>query len=323
MDLNTTLVLLLGTAAVSCGATPLFIRFVRSRGWGQEIRPEGPADHQVKAGTPTMGGAVFVLVAFIGSWLAAPPTGALAVLWFVVLGGFGIGLLDDLTGLLKRQNLGLKARQKLVLQGLLGVVPSLYLLFGRGQSRIDLPFGFSLEGAFWVLAVGTLVVMATTNAVNLADGMDGLATGAALPTIGFFVWLAYLQGEVAVYATGVAFVGALLGFLWHNCYPAKIFMGDTGSMALGGVVAASALLLGRPVLLVLVGGIFVLEAVSVIVQVSYFKATKGKRIFRMSPLHHHFALGGMHETQVVQRFWLVSTLCALLGAAAIAGGCPW
>lgn len=302
---------------------PVFIRWVRSRGWGQKIREEGPADHQVKAGTPTMGGAVFVLASFLATWLVCPPSPALAVIWFVILGGFAIGLLDDLTSLMKKQNLGLKARQKLVLQGALGLVPAIYLVWGQGVEKISLPGGCELVGAAWVLMTGVLTVVATTNAVNLADGMDGLASGAAIPTLLFFAAVAFYQGQLPVALTALSLIGGLLGFLWFNCYPAKVFMGDTGSLALGGALAAMALLLGRPIMLVLVGGLFVSEVTSVIMQVSYFKATGGKRIFKMSPLHHHFALSGMHEVQVVIRFWLVSTFLAIAGAYFVAMGANW
>ena len=312
-----------GTLVATLLSMPLFIRWVKSRGWGQKIREEGPADHQVKAGTPTMGGAVFVLASFVGTWLVCPPSPALAVIWFVILGGFAIGLLDDLTGLMKSQNLGLKARQKLVLQGALGLVPAAYLVWGQGVESISLPCGYELTGAAWVLATGVLTVVATTNAVNLADGMDGLASGAAMPTLMFFAGVAIYQGHLPVALTALALMGGLLGFLWFNCYPAKVFMGDTGSLALGGALAVMALMLGRPIMLVLVGGLFVSEVTSVIMQVSYFKATGGKRIFKMSPLHHHFALSGMHEVQVVIRFWLVSTFLAIAGAYFVAMGATW
>lgn len=304
-------------------AIPGFIRWVQSRGWGQQIRPEGPADHQVKAGTPTMGGAVFVLASFVATWVFAEPNLELSVLWLVILGGFAIGLLDDLTGLMKGRNLGLKARQKLVLQGLLGLAPAAYLVWGRGVDSVPLPGGIELVGAWWVLAIGTLAVVATTNAVNLADGMDGLASGAALPVLAFFAVAGVCQDQLSVTISALAIGGALLGFLWFNCFPAKIFMGDTGSLALGGGVAAMALLLGRPIMLVLIGGLFVAEALSVIIQVSYFKATGGKRVFKMSPLHHHFALSGMHEVQVVIRFWLVSTFFCLTGLYFFLQGCTW
>jgi len=304
-------------------ALPLFIRWVASRGWGQEIRPEGPADHQVKAGTPTMGGAVFVVGALLATLVAAPYSLPLAVLWLVILGGCGIGLLDDLTSLTKKQNLGLKARQKLALQSALGLLPAAYLVLVEGVSSVNLPFGYTLQGSVWVFLVGVLVVVSTTNAVNLADGMDGLASGAALPPLAFFALLAACQGETALLVTALAFMGGLIGFLWSNCYPAKVFMGDTGSLALGGLLAGMALLLGRPVMLILVGGLFVAEALSVIIQVSYFKATKGKRVFKMSPLHHHFALSGMHEVQVVIRFWLVSLFLTLAGFYCVTQGCAW
>ena len=304
-------------------AMPHFIRWVASRGWGQEIRPEGPADHQVKAGTPTMGGSVFVVTSFLASWLVAKPSLELAVLWFVILGGFAIGLLDDLTALMKKQNLGLKARQKLVLQGALGLFPAAYVVWGKGMDTIQLPGGYQIQGWPWVLLVGVMVVVATTNAVNLADGMDGLASGAAIPTLAFFALVATCGGQSSVTVTALAFIGGLLGFLWYNGYPAKVFMGDTGSLALGGALAGMALLVGRPVMLILVGGLFVAEALSVIMQVAYFKATKGKRIFKMSPLHHHFALSGMHEVKVVTRFWLTSLILTLTGLFFWSKGCQW
>lgn len=304
-------------------AMPHFIRWVANRGWGQEIRPEGPADHQVKAGTPTMGGSVFVLASFFATWLVAKPSAELAVLWFVILGGFAIGLLDDLTALMKKQNLGLKARQKLALQGGLGLFPAAYVVWGKGVDAVILPGGYQLQGWYWVLMVGVLVVVATTNAVNLADGMDGLASGAAIPTFAFFAVVAACSGQPAVTCTALAFIGGLFGFLWYNGYPARVFMGDTGSLALGGALAGMALLTGRPVMLILVGGLFVAEAMSVIMQVSYFKATKGKRIFKMSPLHHHFALSGMHEVKVVVRFWLTSLILALIGFYFWSQGCQW
>jgi phospho-N-acetylmuramoyl-pentapeptide-transferase len=314
-------------AILSLGLTlasmPFFIKWVAGRGWGQEIRPEGPADHQVKAGTPTMGGSVFVLVAFLVTWLVASPSMELAILWLVILGGFAIGLVDDLTSLMKKQNLGLKARQKLALQGLLGLFPAAYLVWGKGISSIALPCGYELKGWLWVFAVGIMVVVATTNSVNLADGMDGLASGAAIPTFAFFALVGWWQGQMGVALSALAFIGGLIGFLWFNSYPAKIFMGDTGSLALGGALAGMALLTGRPVMLIVVGGLFVAESTSVIMQVTYFKLTKGKRIFKMSPLHHHFALSGMHEVQVVVRFWLTSLFLALAGLYLWSQGCQW
>lgn len=314
---------LVTSMSVTLLAMPLFIKFVRSRGWGQKIREEGPKDHQSKAGTPTMGGAVFVLASFLATWLMAAPSMELSMIWLVILGGFGIGVLDDLTSLMKGRNLGLKARQKLVLQGALGLAPAAYLVWGRGIDRITLPWGYSIQSSLFVLAIGVLVVVATTNSVNLADGMDGLAAGASIPTLLFFAGLGALQGQPAVTVTSLAIVGGLLGFLWYNCFPARVFMGDTGSLALGGAMAAMALVLGRPVMLILVAGLFVMESVSVIMQVTYFKSTGGKRIFKMSPIHHHFALSGYHEVQVVTRFWLVSTAFALAGIYIVSQGGAW
>lgn len=314
---------LLIALGLTLGLMPLFISFVRSRGWGQKIREEGPKDHQSKAGTPTMGGGVFIPAAGLACWASLAWTTELVMLWLVILGGFAIGLLDDLTSLLKGRNLGLNARQKLLLQGALGLAPAAYLVWGRGIDHILLPGGWLLESRWLVLAVGVLVVVATTNSVNLADGMDGLAAGASIPTLLFFAWLGFCQGQLAVTGTALALVGGLLGFLWYNCFPARVFMGDTGSLAVGGAMAAMALVLGRPVLLVLVAGLFVAESLSVILQVSYFKATGGKRIFKMSPIHHHFALSGMHEVQVVIRFWLLSLGCALAGLYFVLQGARW
>jgi phospho-N-acetylmuramoyl-pentapeptide-transferase len=314
---------LIGSLGMTLLAMPMFIKFVRSQGWGQKIREEGPKDHQSKAGTPTMGGAVFVLASFAATWLTATPSMELSMLWLVILGGFAIGVLDDLTSLLKGRNLGLKARQKLVLQGALGLAPAAYLVWGRGIDHISLPGGHAIHSSLLVLLTGVLVVVATTNSVNLADGMDGLAAGASIPTLLFFATLGALQGQPAVTATALAMVGGLLGFLWYNCFPARVFMGDTGSLALGGALAAMALVLGRPVMLILVAGLFVMESLSVILQVSYFKSTGGKRIFKMSPIHHHFALSGYHEVQVVVRFWLVSTMFALAGVYLVSQGSLW
>lgn len=305
------------------GLTPIFIRAVRRKGWGQKIREEGPADHQVKAGTPTMGGAVFVLAACVSSLAFASPNLELLVLWVAILGGFAIGLLDDLTSILKGRNLGLKARQKLVLQGILGLFPAAYLVWGRGVDELPMPIGMTLSGSLVVLGVGVLVVISTTNAVNLSDGMDGLASGAAIPVLLFFAGLGFFQQQAAVTVTALSLVGGLLGFLWFNGYPARIFMGDTGSLALGAALAGMALVLGRPLMLLVVGGLFVAEAGSVILQVATFKLTGGKRLFRMSPIHHHFALSGMPEVQVVIRFWLISTFCSLAGLYAVYEGAAW
>jgi phospho-N-acetylmuramoyl-pentapeptide-transferase len=224
---------------------------------------------------------------------------------------------------MKGRNLGLTARQKLVLQGALGLAPAAYLVWGRGIDSITLPGGYAIHSSALVLLVGVMVVVATTNSVNLADGMDGLASGAAIPTLLFFAGVGAMQNQPAVTITALAIIGGLLGFLWYNCFPARVFMGDTGSLALGGALAAMALVLGRPIMLVLVAGLFVAESLSVIMQVTYFKSTGGKRIFKMSPIHHHFALSGYHEVQVVIRFWLVSTFCALAGVYFVAQGGLW
>ena len=293
-------------------AMPIFLAWMRRRGWGQEIREEGPKDHQVKAGTPTMGGGVFIPAAALASLALTGFNWDILVFWAVVIGCFLMGLVDDMTAVVRKRNLGLKARHKLAIQGLLGLGLGGYFLLVSERPGFTVPgLGFVSHWAF-VLLLSTLVLTACTNAVNLTDGLDGLASGTMVSALMAYALIAGSQGRPELTVASLALVGACLGFMWFNCYPARIFMGDTGSMGLGGALAALALWTDTPFLLFILGGVFVAEALSVMMQVAYFKATKGKRIFRMSPLHHHFALGGMHEVQVTIRFWLTGALLAVL-----------
>jgi phospho-N-acetylmuramoyl-pentapeptide-transferase len=314
---------------------PWFIRRLRSLSVGQNIRDVGPQAHQVKAGTPTMGG-ILILFACLGATLL---WGNLAntYVWIVVLvtAAFGaIGFADDYIKVRKRRSLGLTARAKMGLQilaaGLMGV--ALFVLPGF-NSHLTFPFLKRLVldlGIFYIPFV-VIVLVGASNAVNLTDGLDGLAIGTtsvAAATYAVFTYVSgnrvisgYLQishvpgvGEVAVFCG--ALVGAGLGFLWYNAHPAEVFMGDVGSLALGAGIGSVAVLAKQEILLALVGGVFVLEALSVIIQVASFKL-RGKRVFRMSPLHHHFELSGWAEPKVIVRFWILSILFALLSLSTL------
>ncbi len=297
---------------LTVAAMPMFLAWMRRRGWGQQIRPEGPQDHHSKAGTPTMGGGVLIPAAAVASLAMGVYSWDLAAFWLITLGCFFLGLLDDLTAVNRKRNLGLKARHKLAIQGSLGLAAAAYLVYS-GHPGFWVPGLGMLEGPLWVAALTLLVLAGTTNAVNLTDGLDGLAAGTVTSALLAYTVVCLHQDKLELAVASVTLAGACLGFLWFNCYPARLFMGDTGSLGLGGGLAMLALLTGTPFLLVVIGGVFVAEAVSVILQVTYFKATGGKRIFRMSPLHHHFSLGGLHEVQVTTRFWLVGALLSLAG----------
>ena len=292
--------------------TPLLIRRFSAEGLGQEIREDGPRSHLRKRGTPTMGGIMIVLAIALGCLpflKKAPET--LPVLLFTLAFGF-IGFLDDFLKIKRKQSEGLKSWQKFVLQLLATGVLAWRLLASGAYSEILVPFTGNTEtglmlplGALFVPFV-FLVVLGTDNGVNFTDGLDGLCSSVTVVVALFFAALA------CRFSPGAAPVsGALLGFLLFNCYPAKVFMGDTGSLALGGYAAAIALVLRAPLFLMVVGFIYMAEVISVILQVGYFKATKGKRLFRMAPIHHHFELGGWSETRVVTVFTIVTVILSL------------
>lgn len=296
---------------------PLIRRLEKLR-VGQVIRQDGPESHMGKAGTPTMGGLLILLAASAGALAVGDDIKAMGPLFLATLGYGIIGLLDDVSSLAAGRSLGLKARQKLILQVGIGLAVA-WFAWQRVGSGLHVPF---MDGVWHVplwlyalIAVGTLV--GTSNAVNLADGLDGLVTGSAAVAAFTMAYMAQRLGyvDVAIFAGAVG--GACLGFAWFNAHPAQVFMGDTGSLALGGALAAIALFSGLPLLLVIVGGLFVIITLSVILQVVYFRLTGGKRIFKMSPLHHHFELSGWAETQVVTRFWLVALLFAAVGLVAL------
>ncbi len=322
------------TALVLCFVLgPWLIRRLRAWRVGQQVRSDGPQRHLAKAGTPTMGGLLILTAIVVPTLLWADLTNLQIQLVLVVTVLLGVlGFLDDYLHVVRKQPKGLLGRYKLLVQFAAGLLVGLTirwaLPYGDLTTRTAVPFlkeTFLSLGALYAPFVA-LVVMGASNAVNLSDGLDGLAIGMVVPAASAFGALAYVSGhagfsqylnipflqgagELTVFCS--AFVGAGLGFLWFNAHPAEVFMGDTGSLALGGALGAVAVLIKRELLLVIVGGLFVAEALSVIIQVAVFKAT-GRRVFRMAPLHHHFELGNWPESKVVIRFWIVSILLALV-----------
>ncbi len=312
-----------------------FIYFLQKKQIGQFIRQEGPAHHHNKKGTPTMGGILILFCVGVSVLLWGNLENA--YLWIVlfVLYGFGaIGFVDDYKKVIKKENLGLQARVKFPLQVLLSLIAGFFLLsYLDFSTELSVPFfkNFHPDLGWGYLAMVFLVVVGSSNAVNLTDGLDGLVAGPniiAFATYGVLVYIAgntilsdYLQvpyipgaGELAIFCG--AMVGGILGFLWFNSYPAQVFMGDVGSLSIGASLGMVAILAKAEVLLLLIGGVFVLETVSVITQVISFKLT-GKRLFRMAPLHHHYELKGWAETKVIVRFWIISFVLSLLSLATL------
>ncbi|MFB9378888.1 phospho-N-acetylmuramoyl-pentapeptide-transferase [Kineococcus gynurae] len=347
-------VLVAGAVALvlSLFGTPLYIRWLVRRGYGQFVRDDGPTSHHTKRGTPTMGGAVIILatllaygVAHLVLWRTPTASGLLVLL---LMTGLGIvGFADDFLKISKKQSLGLRARSKLVGQGIVGVVfavlalqfpsadgatpASTQISFLR-DTALDLAFFGAIGGTILFVIWALLITSAVSNGVNLTDGLDGLATGACTMVFAAYVLIGTFQSNQSCYSpltalearcyevrdprdlavVAAALVGACFGFLWWNASPAKIFMGDTGSLALGGALAGLAILSRTQLLLIILGGLFVLITLSVILQVGSFKLT-GKRVFRMAPLQHHFELAGWGEVTIVIRFWIIAGLFVSVG----------
>ncbi len=308
-----------GVLALTLALGRPLIAFLRRLSFEQRAYEDAPRTHAVKSGTPTMGGLLF----FIGLLVAAPfaearTSGAGFALLLLGAGCGAVGAVDDLTSIRRGRNRGLRAGPKFALTAVVGIA-FLFAIHGRlPPGAVDVIFTFggaSLGVPHWLwYALALLALLATTHAVNLTDGLDGLAGGTILPPLAVFAYLGARMHAGGVTMVDVALAASIVGFLAFNRHPARVFMGDTGALALGGVLAGSAVFTGNLLLLPLVGGVFAAEALSVIIQVAYFKATR-KRIFRMSPLHHHFELGGWPETKVTARFWTASALLSLAGAA--------
>ncbi|WP_127147944.1 phospho-N-acetylmuramoyl-pentapeptide-transferase [Veillonella sp. VA139] len=282
----------------------------------QSIREDGPQAHLAKAGTPTMGGLFMMLALVITVCIVPPYSVTLWMLLFLTLGHGLLGFSDDFIKAVKRRNLGLTAKQKLLGQAVLAVIFCyISIAYAALPTTLWIPLvdiTIDLGYAYYVLAF--IIILGTTNAVNLTDGLDGLATGISAIAGAAFAVVGLLVGSLSVTYFGIVVSAVCLGFLYFNANPAKVFMGDTGSLALGGAFAGMAIATKTELLLIVIGFVFVVEALSVILQVASFK-TRGARIFRMSPIHHHFELGGWSERKVVYVFWSVSLVMALLGIA--------
>jgi phospho-N-acetylmuramoyl-pentapeptide-transferase len=313
---------------------PIIIRKLREHQIGQEIRKEGPQTHLKKAGTPTMGGLIVLTGVILPTLLWAKVLNE--YVWLVLLATVwmgAVGFLDDYLKVVKKYPKGLIGRYKMVGQILLGLVVGaiIYLSpqFEGIATLTTIPFLKNYEFDFGMLYIPAVifVITATSNSVNMSDGLDGLAIGLVAISAAAWAAICYISGRVdfsdylnILYLPGAgeltifcaALIGASLGFLWYNTHPAQVFMGDTGSLALGAALGTMAIVVKKELLLVIIGGVFVAESLSVILQVAYFKHTGGKRIFKMAPLHHHFELKGWSEPQVVVRFWIVAVLLALL-----------
>ena len=300
---------------------PLVIKKLKEFHARQEEREEGPESHKYKAGTPTMGGILilFALTVSVLLFNGAEPSKLMAL--FLTLGNGLIGFADDSIKAVKKRNLGLTAKQKLAGQAVISVIFCIALkVFADMPTTVWIPFTditVDLGIAYYLFVF--LIIVGATNAVNLTDGLDGLAAGSSATTAVAYVVISVALGYGGIAVFGAALAGACLGFLFYNQHPAKMFMGDTGSLALGGGMAAMAILTKTELLLVIAGGLYVLEALSVILQVISFK-TRGVRIFKMSPVHHHFELSGWSEVKVVTVFWLFSALVAIIAIVAVGGG---
>lgn len=305
---------------VSVVLCPIIIPFLRRLKFGQTVRDEGPESHLKKNGTPTMGGLVILASILITSLIYVRRYPDIIPVLFMTLGFGLIGFLDDYIKVVMKRSLGLTAWQKMALQFIVTVVFILYYFkVAEMDTGIMIPFmgGMSFTMPVWLYVVFVfIVVLGTVNGVNFTDGLDGLASGVTAIVATFFTIAALILNSAMTPITG-AVVGALLGFLLFNTYPARVFMGDTGSLALGGFVASIALMLHMPLFIVIVGLIYLIEVISVILQVGYFKLTHGKRIFKMAPIHHHFELSGYSETQVVAAFSVITALLCLVGVMAL------
>lgn len=337
--------------------TPVFVRFFTKVGWGQFIRQDGPQTHFVKRGTPTVGGIVILLGIVVGYSLAHLVTGVRptysAILVIAIMLGLGlVGFLDDYSKIRQQRSLGLTPRGKVIGQIIVATVFSVFAISfpnQNGETPASLTVSFLREidwftftvfgtiGSYIAFAIWTsLIVVSTSNAVNLTDGLDGLAAGSTILVFGAYVLISFWQfnqscfspfldedvaykcyevrDSIDLAALATAVVASLIGFLWWNTSPAKIFMGDTGSLALGGGVAAMAMFTRTELLLPLIGGLFVILTASVVIQRLYFKITGGRRVFYSSPLHHHYEIKGWAEVTIVVRFWLIAGLFAFTGA---------
>ncbi len=307
-------VVFVATFFLALVAAPIFIPMLARLKFGQTVRDDGPATHLKKTGTPTMGGVIFLIPLLLVGIFFARYNAEILPLVLVTIGFGAIGFIDDFIKVVKKRKDGLYARQKMLGLLIISTAFILYLALGTDvDTDISIPFFGTVNSIWFFVLFNVFVLIATTNAVNISDGLDGLATGMTLIVMVFFTVVAMTRPEwdyVKIFSASVA--GGCLGFLTFNIHPAKVFMGDTGSLALGGAVASTAIMLKMPFIILVVGAVYVIELLSVIIQVVSFKL-RGKRVFKMAPLHHHFELCGWKETKVVAVFWVATLSCCIAG----------
>jgi len=325
------------TALVICFIIgPWLIRKLQSLSISQTIREDGPDSHQAKKGTPTMGGILIIFSVCVSTFLWANLKVDYIWLTLLVLVGYGlIGFADDFRKLTKQNSKGVPGKIRLLGEILIALFVSIILYLKPGfTSHVTIPFFKTAlpNIGWWYVGLSVFIIVGAANAVNLTDGLDGLAIGPAIACFMTYLLFAYFAGNIKIagylqipYVAGTgelavlcgAMVGAGIGFLWYNTYPAQVFMGDTGSLSLGGALGAVAVITKQEILLAIVGGLFVMETFSVIFQVGWYKVSKGQRIFRMAPIHHHFELKGWAEPKVIVRFWIISFLLALVAISTL------
>lgn len=319
-NLITSILISFGISVILC---PIIIPFLKKLKFGQNVREEGPKEHLKKTGTPTMGGLIILSAVVLTSLIYIPDYHKIIPVLFMTLGFGLIGFLDDYLKIVMKRSLGLRAWQKMALQIVITAVFAYYLInYTDVGNDMLLPFTGGFQNGKY-LTVGNLfvpmlffVVIGTVNGANFTDGLDGLATGVTIMIAVFFSVVSILYKTGLEPITG-AVVGSLLGFLLFNVYPARVFMGDTGSLALGGFVAATAYMMKMPIFLLIVAFIYMVEVLSVMIQVTYFKLTGGKRIFKMAPIHHHFELCGWSETRVVTVFSTTTAIMCMIAYLAM------
>lgn len=309
-----------GISVILC---PVIIPFLKRLKFGQNIREEGPKDHLKKMGTPTMGGLIIIFSVVITSMCFVRGNRQIIPVLFVTLGFGLIGFLDDYIKIVMKRSLGLKPMQKMSLQIIVTAIFAYYILeYSEAGTKMLIPFtggipyGKYIEVGMLFVPMMFFTVLGTVNGANFTDGLDGLVTGVTIIIAVFYTVVSYMTGNGIETVTG-SVAGSLLGFLLFNVYPARVFMGDTGSLALGGFVVSSAYMMNMPVFLLIIAFIYMIEVLSVIIQVLYFKLTNGKRVFKMAPIHHHFELCGWSETRVVTVFSAITAVMCLVAYLAL------
>ncbi|KAF1303245.1 phospho-N-acetylmuramoyl-pentapeptide-transferase [Enterococcus saccharolyticus] len=299
---------------ITVATMPLFIGYFQAKKYGQEIRDEGPEWHNIKAGTPTMGGVVFLVASIITAiWVGVwqqQMTPSLSILLFILALYGLLGFLDDFIKIFKKRNMGLNSLQKLIGQIIGGIIFYVVFLMEGNENVLNI-FGYSLPLSYLYGVFAVIWLVGFSNAVNLTDGIDGLVSGLGTISFATYAIIAWYQNQIDVLILCLSIIGGLIGFFLYNHKPAKIFMGDVGSLALGGLLAAISIMLHQEWTLLLIGLVYVIETASVMLQVTSFKLT-GKRIFKMSPIHHHFEMSGWTEWKIDGVFWLVALACSAL-----------